>query len=223
MNATITAQSGGLDTYLYLLAPDGSIVNQNDDIHLGIQTNSRIPCANVPSGPCATEFYTLTQTGTYIIVASSFSEGEAGQYTLTLTSVPLLLTTQVTDSVGTAAALNSVTFARTSNATHTAFRIFDPYNFSADQTTRLILFSSDHGLVQQQNPASSLISVSAGGHPLVVENVGPFTFPGLNGTYIVVALKRSDGGAMPTGSLAFTVSTAGGTQTSNAVTLTIAP
>ena len=223
MNAAIPAQSGGLDTYLYLLAPDGSIVNQNDDIHLGIQTNSRIPCANVPSGPCATEFYTLTQTGTYIIVATSFSEGEAGQYTLTLTSVPLLLTTQVTDSVGTAAALNSVTFARTSNATHTAFRIVDTHNFSADQITRLILFSSDLGLVQQQNPASSLISVSAGGHPLVVENVGPFTFPGLNGTYIVVALKRSDGGAMPTGSLAFTVSTANGTLTSNVTTLTIAP
>jgi hypothetical protein len=221
MNAAIPPQSGGLDTYLYLIAPDGNIVNENDDLWLGEQTNSRIPCTNVPTGPCAIEFYPLPQTGTYIIIATSFSSGDSGAYSLTLTSEPLLLTAQVTDSVGSAAALNSVTFVRTSNANHTAFSIVDPHNFSADQTTRLLLFTSDLGLPSQQNPNSSLISVSAGGHPLVVENVGPFTFPGLNGTYIVVALKRSDGGTMPTGSLAFTVTCR--SLTSNVTTITIAP
>lgn len=221
MKATV-APPNGVDTYLYLFGPDGSStpVAENDDIVLGDETDSRIPCTS----PCNTGtpgLLTLPQTGTYIIIATSFSSGDSGAYSLTLASEPLLLAAQVTDSVGTAAAVNSVTFARTSDPTNQAFRIFDPFNFSADKTTRLILFTSDLGLIQQQNPTSSLISVSAGGHPLVVENVGPFTFPGLNGTYIVVALKRSDGGTMPTGSLAFTVTTA--TLTSNVVTITIAP
>ena len=141
------------------------------------------------------------------------------------------MTAQVTDSVGTAAAVNSLTFARTSNASKTAFSIFDPHNFSLDQTTRLILFTSDLGLPSQQNPSPTgpnALLVSAGGYPLVVENVGPFTFPGLNGTYIVVALKRSDGGTMPTGSLVFTVTcrvdpSNSAPLMSNQATLTIAP
>jgi hypothetical protein len=214
-----------LDTYLYLLGPSGSStpIQENDDIQLGVNTNSRIKCVNVPNADCADEFYTLPQTGTHIIVATSFGNGDTGGYSITLTSEPLLLTAQVTDSVGTAAAVNSVTFARTSNTPNTAFRIFDPYNFSADQTTRLILFTSDLGLIQQQNPDPSVMTVRAGGVELVVEHVGPFTFPGLNGSYVVVALKRRDGQPMPTGSLAFTVSTATNTVTSNAVTITIAP
>lgn len=204
-----------VDTYVYLLAPDGLLIAENDDISLGVITNSRIP---VPAGT----FFTLPQTGTYTVIATSFSSDETGGYTLKLTSVPLMLTAQVTDSVGSAAALNSVTFARSSTPpANTAFSIIDNFNFSADHITRLILFTSDLGLPPQQNPSQAVLSVSAGGHPLVVENVGPFTFPGLNGTYIVVALKRTDGGAMPTGSLAFTVTAA--TLTSNVVTITIAP
>ena len=150
-----------VDTYLYLLAPDGSLIAENDDIDLGVVTNSRIPVA-------AGTFFTLQQTGTYTVIATSFSNGETGGYTLTLTSVPLLLTAQVADSVGSAAAVNSVTFARSSNPpANSAFRIFDPYNFSADKTTRLILFTSDLGLAQQQNPALSVVTVRAGGQELV--------------------------------------------------------
>jgi hypothetical protein len=226
MNAAIPAQSGGLDTFLYLFGPDGSLtpVAENDDIELGVQTNSRIPCN---SNPCnVPELLTLTQTGTYIIVATSFASGDSGEYSLTLTSEPLLLTAQVTDSVGSAGALNSVTFVRTSNPDsippNTAFRIFDPFNFSSDQTTRLILFTSDLGLPSQLNPDPNVLQVRAGGNPLVVENVGPFAFPpNLNGSYVVVALKRIDGQPMPTGSLTFTV-TCRNLQ-SNDTTLTIAP
>jgi hypothetical protein len=167
------------------------------------------------------EFFTLPQTGTYIIIATSYSSGDSGVYSLTLTSEPLLLTAQVTDSVGSAAALNSVTFARTSNANNTAIRIFDPYNFSADQTTRLILFTSDLGLPQTLNPDPNVLSVRAGGTELVVEHVGPFTFPGLNGSYVIVALKRRDGQPMLTGNLAFQVTCR--MLQSNNTTLTIAP
>ena len=223
MNAAI-APPNGLDTFLYLVGPDGSLnppVAENDDIQLGVQTNSRIPCTNVPNAPCAVEFLTLPQTGTYIIIATSFASDDTGGYTLTLTSEPLLLTAQVTDSVGSAAAVNSVTFARTSNASNTAFRIFDPLNFSADQTTRIILFTSDLGLPQQQDPDPDVLSVSAGGQQLVVEHVGPFSVPGLNGSYLVVALKRRIPGPMATGSLALTVTSR--LHISNQTTITIVP
>lgn len=219
MNATT-----GLDTYLYLYGPGGTVVAENDDIQLGVHTNSRIPCVNVQNADCVNEFYTLPQTGTYIIVATSYGNGDTGGYTLTLTSEPLLLTAQITDSVGNAAALNSVTFQRTSNAGNTAFRIFDPFNFSADQTTRLILFTSDLGLPSQLNPnpiGADALLVTAGGQDLVVENVGPFTFPGLSGSYVVVALKRRDGQPMATGNLTFQVTCR--TLNSNTVTLAIAP
>jgi hypothetical protein len=185
MKAAIPPQSGGLDTYLYLIAPNGSIIAQNDDIALGTQTNSRILCTGFDPGPCPVEYFTLPQNGTYIIVATSFSNGETGAYSLTVT--PLSLFT-VQGSGNVAAALNSVTFAKTSNPTHDAFRIVDQNNFSADQTTRLILFTTDLGLPQQQNPASSVLSVRAGGRQLVVENVGPMAFPGLNGSYVIVSL-----------------------------------
>lgn len=200
-----------VDTYLYLLAPDGSLVTENDDIVLGVNTDSRIPVA-------AGTFFTLPQTGTYLVLATSFSNAEIGSYSLTLTSPPLVLAEQISGGVS---ALNSVTFQRTSNSNNTAFRIFDPFNFSSDQITRLILFTSDLSLASQLNPDPSVLSVSAGGNALVVENVGPASFPGLNGSFIVVALKRRDAGAMPTGNLAFTVTCRG--QTSNAAAITIAP
>jgi hypothetical protein len=219
MNAAIPPQSGGLDTYLYLIAPNGSIVAQNDDIAVGTQTNSRILCSGPDSdpGPCAVEYFTLPQTGTYIIIATSFSNGETGAYSLTLTRLSLFT---VQGGGNVAAALNSVTFAKTSNADHTAFRIFDQYNFSADQTTRLILFTTNLGLPQQQNPASSVLSVRAGGRPLVVENVGPMAFPGLSGSYVIVSLGALKSPPL-SGNLEFKVIHRG--KDSNGPSITIVP
>jgi hypothetical protein len=81
MNASIApTQSGtGLDTFLYLFAPDGTVVAENDDIVLGSVTNSRIPVA-------ANTFFTLPQTGMYIIEATSFDDvtNDAGSYSLIL-------------------------------------------------------------------------------------------------------------------------------------------
>lgn len=219
MNAAIPPQSGGLDTYLYLLDSNGNIVAQNDDLHLGNLTNSRIPCNNNPTDvPCIVDFFTLPQTGTYIIVATSFSDNETGAYSLTLTLFSPLAQQA---NISAVAALNSVTFAATSNADHTAFRIVDPHNFSSDQITRLILFTPDLGLPIQQGPDPAILQVRAGGQDLVVENVGPFAFPGLNGSYVVVALKRRDLQPMVPGNLTFTVTCRG--KTSTALAITIAP
>lgn len=229
MNAAIPPQVGGLDTYLYLIfldgSPNGSIVAQNDDIALEKETNSRILCTGFNPGPCALDFFTLPQTGTYIIVATSYSHGQTGAYSLALT---LFSPLAQQGNSSAAAALNSVTFVATSNADHTAFRIVDPYNFSSDQITRLILFTPDLGLPSQRDPSptgENGLSVSAGGQQLVVENVGPFTFPGFKGSYVVVALKRIDGQPILPGNiaqnLAFTVTCR--SKTSAPLSITIAP
>lgn len=67
----ITMQSTAFDTFLFLLDPGSSQVDQNDD-YPGGGTNSRIS-------------YTVPASGTYTIIANSFSPGVTGTYTLILT------------------------------------------------------------------------------------------------------------------------------------------
>ncbi|MFL6256389.1 MAG: zinc-dependent metalloprotease family protein, partial [Pyrinomonadaceae bacterium] len=71
-----TAGTPGIDTYLYLFGPDGTLVDENDDIVLGSNTNSRIPADGT--------FKTLPQTGVYTIAATTFDNATTGSYTLKL-------------------------------------------------------------------------------------------------------------------------------------------
>ncbi|MFZ0749286.1 MAG: M12 family metallo-peptidase, partial [Pyrinomonadaceae bacterium] len=82
MNATAPPPNG-LDTYLYLIGPNGSVnppLAENDDIVLGVETDSRIPCTS-PCNSGTPGLLTLPQTGTYIIIATSFASGDSGGYT----------------------------------------------------------------------------------------------------------------------------------------------
>jgi hypothetical protein len=72
-----TTGTPGIDTYLYLFAPDGTLVAENDDIVLGTNTNSRIPQA-------AGQFFELPQTGIYTIAATTFDNATTGAYTIKL-------------------------------------------------------------------------------------------------------------------------------------------
>ena len=72
-----TTGSPGIDTYLYLFGPDGTLIGENDDIVLGSNTNSRIPVA-------AGAFLELPQTGVYTIAATTFDNATTGTYTLKL-------------------------------------------------------------------------------------------------------------------------------------------
>jgi hypothetical protein len=72
-----TSGSPGIDTYLYLFNPDGTLLDENDDIVLGQNTNSRIPVV-------AGQFITLPQTGIYTIAATTFDNNTTGSYTLKL-------------------------------------------------------------------------------------------------------------------------------------------
>ena len=141
------------------------------------------------------------RTGTLTIVGQTFTVMQDG----TVLS-PMIFTEEGTNNV---AAVNSVSFVRG------PFRLFDPFNFSADQRTRIIFFTSDLGLTQ---PNPSVLTVQASGANLPVENVGPLLgVPGLTGSHIVVRLP--DG--LPTGPLQLTVTLRG--VMSNVTTLNISP
>ncbi len=70
----ITLTSPTLDTYLFLLGPDGKVIAQDDDGAGNL--NSRIPATNL--------FFTLPVSGTFTIEATTFDPSAAGAYTLSL-------------------------------------------------------------------------------------------------------------------------------------------
>ncbi|HEY7784196.1 MAG TPA: M12 family metallo-peptidase, partial [Pyrinomonadaceae bacterium] len=67
--------TGGFDTFLTLIGPDGAVLLNDDDSGGG--TSSRIP-----GGP---GFFRLGVAGTYVIEVNGFSAGTTGPFTLTLT------------------------------------------------------------------------------------------------------------------------------------------
>ena len=113
-------------------------------------------------------------------------------------------------TVNQAVALDSVTLVRG------PFRILTDHNFSGDHHTRVIIFTSPLGLTQ---PNSSVLSVTAGGISLTVENVGPVTgVAGLNGSFIVVRLPDN----LPSGDLPLLVAL-NGVSSINSPTFSISP
>jgi hypothetical protein len=82
--------TSGMDTFLYLFGPDGTIVAFNDDIVLGTERNSRIPLEG---------FLTLPQSGVYTIEATSFDNSVTGGYTLALSEISSVSFTSAAFSV----------------------------------------------------------------------------------------------------------------------------
>ncbi len=72
----VAATSSSLDPYLYLVAPDGTVLQENDDS--GNSTNSRIP---VTSG-----FFALPTSGLYTIEVSTFAPRATGTFNVSLTA-----------------------------------------------------------------------------------------------------------------------------------------
>ena len=118
-----------------------------------------------------------TSLGAYAVSAVISDSNYQGSTTGTLNIVepaPVILLETGTNN---AAALDSVTFVRG------PFRVTDPFNFSSDHLTRVIIFTAPLA-----NPDSTL-KVFASGNQLQVENFGTVTgVPGLNASYIVVKL-----------------------------------
>lgn len=108
-----------------------------------------------------------------------------------------------------AVALNSVTFVRA------PFRVVDPYNFTTDRRTRVMLFTSNLKLTQ---PDPGYLSVQASGVDLPIEKVGLVTgVAGLDASYLIVRLPDN----LPSGDLQLTVTLRG--SISNASILQIVP
>ncbi len=74
LSITMNATGGTLDPYMYLIAPDGYFLTQDDDSNGGV--NSKIPSAGD---------IVLPQTGTYIIEATSFGQLQTGNYSINIT------------------------------------------------------------------------------------------------------------------------------------------
>ena len=134
--------------------------------------------------------------------------GSDGMWRPTPTT-PVIFTEEGTNN---AAAFDSVTFVRG------PFRIPNPHNFSFDNQTRVMLFTSNLGLASPPIPAPSILSVQANGVILPVQNVGPVKgVPGMNASFIIVRLPD----LLPPGNLSLTVTLRG--VTSAPTTLQIAP
>jgi hypothetical protein len=69
---TISLVSSDFDTYLILLGPDGTVIDQNDDISSS-NFNSELTV-------------TLPVAGTYTVIANSYDNSGRGRYTLTVTA-----------------------------------------------------------------------------------------------------------------------------------------
>lgn len=126
-------------------------------------------------------------------------------------SAPVTPVIYAEEGTNNAAALDSVTFVRG------PFRLLNPNNFSADQRTRIILFTSSLGLTQSDLNNPAVLVVEVPGANLPVENVGTLSIPGLSSSYIIVRLPNN----LPTGPLELRIRLRG--VTSEARTLNISP
>jgi hypothetical protein len=159
--------------------------------------------------------FTATQGTVYRIVVAGFDNGGGGdvggiQLNWTEANCTSQPPTIITEEGATtkAAAFDSVTFL------HGPFTVSGLHNFSSDQHTRVILFTSNLGLTI---PDPSQLTVKAGATSLTIENVGPVTgVSGLDASYIVVVLPTG----LPSGDLPLTV-TLHGVASSNNPTLGI--
>jgi hypothetical protein len=186
--------SASFDTFLFLNAPDGAELARDDNGGGG--TNSRIPAG---SGVAR-----LPQTGTYRIIANSFSPGVTGSYTLSLT---------LDASPCPSAPIN---FGETKNGTLAATdcrlpadsSFIDVYTFSgtAGQTVSVALNSSAFdAYLFLLSPAGSVIAEDDNGTGTTDARIpagsGTFTLPS-NGTYTIYANSSLPG---ETGAYALTL------------------
>jgi len=150
-----------------------------------------------------------TSLGAYAVSAVISDSNYQGSATGTLNIVEPAPVVLLETGTNNAAALDSVTFVRG------PFRVTDPFNFSSDHITRIILFTAPLA-----SPDSTL-KVFASGHQLQIESFGTVTgVPGLSASYIVFKLDPILTGSGPINH-DLTVSLRN--VTSNTATLTIIP
>lgn len=154
---------------------------------------TKILFTSLRDGPTAPALYVMNADGSG---QTRVTAGSDGVWRASPTT-PVIFTEEGTNN---AAAVNSITFVRG------PFKLLDANVFSHDGRTRVMLFTSNLGLMAPPVLSTAVISVKANGVTLPVENVGPMTgVNGTNGSYIIVRLP--DG--LPTGNLSLTVTVLG--------------
>jgi hypothetical protein len=193
---------------IYVMNPDATGLTRltnhsaSDSAPVWSPDGTKILFTSTRDNPMSPSLYVMNADGTN---QTRVTDGSDGVWKQTL-APPALATESGTNDV---VALDSVTFLRG------PFSILNTHNFSFDGHTRLILFTSPLGLVQQQYPSPVMLSVKASGIDLPVERVGPMT--GVAGSYIIVRLPD----ALSPGSKQLTVTFYG--MVSATTTLTISP
>jgi VCBS repeat protein len=111
--------------------------------------------------------------------------------TPTPTPTPTGPTIFVEDGTNNIAAVESVNLMRG------PFALTNTQNFSSDQRTRIIFFTTNLGLPQTFQPSTSTLSVQVGGNMYAVESVGPHAT--ISGSYVVFRLPDLSPGTYPLG------------------------
>lgn len=212
--------SGGASVwYRWQAANSGAIalttLGSNFDTLLAVYTGSTVGNLSSiafndddPTGGLHSSVAFNAVAGTTYHIAVDGYGGATGNINLNWATPPVIFVEQ--GATNRAAAIDSVTSVRG------PFRVFNLFNLSADNRTRITLFTSDLGMTQ---PDSSQLTVQAGGVTLPVEAVGPVTgVTGMNASYVIVRLP--DG--LPTGDLPLVVRLRG-LSSINSPTISIAP
>jgi hypothetical protein len=121
-----------------------------------------------------------TSLGAYAVSAVISDANYQGSNVGTLNIVPpghFILVEAGTNNI---AAFDSVTLVRG------PFALTNTHNFSSDQRTRIVFFTTDLGFAQLTQPNTNILSVQLNGFSYAVEGVGPNSTIG--GSYIVFRL-----------------------------------
>jgi hypothetical protein len=121
-----------------------------------------------------------TSLGTYAVSAVISDANYQGSNTGTLNIVPTAPVIMLEPGTNDLIALDSVTLVRG------PFALTNTHNFSNDQRTRIIFFTTDLGFAQSTQPNQATLSVQVDGNSYPVEAVGPS--PTTGGSYIVFRL-----------------------------------
>ncbi|HEX8456157.1 MAG TPA: pre-peptidase C-terminal domain-containing protein [Pyrinomonadaceae bacterium] len=180
ISVTLTATSGNVNPYLYLLTPSGDILAEDDNGGGG--TTARIPAG--------TGFGRLPITGTYTIVVNTVLSSQTGGYSVTLAkaatdcpSIPVTVgaTTNASLATGDCRLLEDGSF-------------IDAYTFtgSANDQVVITMTSTTAGLVPVVfllAPTGDALAIDVNGdgdNTARIPGTGTFTLPA-TGTYTVLA------------------------------------
>ena len=192
---------------VYIGSTGGKLFALNESTGVNVWTGTVGASVNRPDEHNLSEPLTGLGAGEGLIVVPASNLVVAYQ-AAPVSTTPVIYAEEGTNN---AAALDSVTHVRG------PFRKLNPNNFSVDQRTRIILFTSNLGLTQADLSEPGVLVVEASGINLPVENVGPIAIPENASSYIVVRLPDN----LPTGALQLIVKLRG--VASEAKTLTISP